>query len=109
MIIDKSVLWTVIPAMAIGTFMIRFSFLGILGATPLPGWLRRALRYTAVAVLPGLVAPAVLWPAATGGATDPARLLAAMATLIAGVAARSMLAGIGAGAITLFAVQALSG
>lgn len=109
MSVDKTVLWTVIPAMAVGTYLIRFSFLGFLGATPLPGWLRRALRYTAVAVLPGLVAPAVLWPAATGGEPDPARLIAALATLIAGVATRSMMTGIAAGAVTLFAVQAILG
>jgi len=109
MSIDKSVLWTVMPLMAVGTYLIRFSFLGFLGATPLPGWLRRALRYTAVAVLPGLVAPAVLWPAATGGDPDPARLIAALATVIAGVATRSMLAGIGAGGLTLFATLALLG
>jgi branched-subunit amino acid transport protein len=109
MSIDKSVLWTVMPLMAVGTYLIRFSFLGFLGATPLPGWLRRALRYTAVAVLPGLVAPAVLWPAATGGDPDPARLIAALATVIAGVATRSMLAGIVAGGLTLFATLALLG
>lgn len=107
MMVDKTVLWTVIPAMALGTYLIRFSFLGFLGATPLPGWLRRALRYTAVAVLPGLVAPAVLWPAATGGEPDPARLLAALVTIIVGVATRSMLPAIFAGAATLYAVQAL--
>ena len=105
MSIDKSVLWTVIPAMAVGTYLIRFSFLGFLGAAPLPGWLRRALRYTAVAVLPGLVAPAVLWPAATGGEPDPARLTAALATMIAGVASRSMLLGIASGIVTLFVMQ----
>lgn len=109
MTIDKTVLWTVIPAMALATYLIRFSFLGLLGATPLPGWLRRALRYTAVAVLPGLVAPAVLWPAATGGQPDPARVLAALATLIVGIATRSMLAAIAAGGVTLFAMLALLG
>lgn len=107
MSIDKSVLWTVIPALALGTYLIRFSFLGFLGATPLPGWLRRAMRYTAVAVLPGLVAPAVLWPAATGGEPDPARLTAALATILVGITTRSMLAGIAAGGLTLFAMLAL--
>ena len=105
--IDKSVLWTVIPAMAVGTYLIRFSFLGFLGARPLPGWLRRALRYAALAVLPGLVAPLVLWPAATAGSPDPARLVAALVTLGTGFLTRSILAAIGAGAATMFAVQAL--
>lgn len=109
MSVDKTLLWTVMPALAAGTYLLRFSFLGILGRATLPVWLQRVLRYTAVAVLPGLVAPGVLWPAATGGDPDPARLLAAVATVVAGVMFRSMLAGIGAGGVTLIAAQALLG
>lgn len=109
MSVDKTVLWTVMPALAAGTYLLRFSFLGLLGSAVLPGWLQRVLRYTAVAILPGLVAPGVLWPTATGGDPDPARLLAALATVAAGVTFRSMLVGIGAGAATLFAAQTLLG
>ncbi|MEY4698159.1 MAG: hypothetical protein RIT14_2587, partial [Pseudomonadota bacterium] len=50
--IDKTTFWIVMPALAIGTYAIRFSFLGTLGNRPLPGWLSRALKFTAVAVLP---------------------------------------------------------
>lgn len=92
------------PALAVGTYVIRFSFLGMLGNRPLPEGLRRALRYTAVAILPGLVAPAVLWPAATGGETDPARLAAACVTLAVGIATRSVIGAILAGGMTLYAV-----
>ena len=63
--------WTIIILMGIGTFLIRFSFLGIVGDRKVPDWVLRHLRYTPVAVLPGLVAPLVAWPAATGGETDP--------------------------------------
>ena len=66
--IDKTTIWTVIVLLGIGTFLIRYSFLGLIGKRPMPPWVLRHLRYTAVAVLPGLVAPLVLWPAATGGA-----------------------------------------
>ena len=62
--------WGIIGVLGVGTFLIRFSFLGILGNRPLPAWVLRHLRYTGVAVLPGLVAPLVIWPAATGGAPD---------------------------------------
>ena len=96
--------WIVMPALAVGTYVIRFSFLGMLGNRPLPEGLRRALRYTAVAILPGLVAPAVLWPAATGGQTDPARLAAACVTLAVGIATRSVIGAILAGGMTLYAV-----
>ncbi|MFN7222510.1 MAG: AzlD domain-containing protein [Paracoccaceae bacterium] len=102
--IDPATFWIVLPALGIGTYLIRFSFLGLLGNRPLPQSLRRALRYTAVAILPGLVAPAVLWPPATGGETDPARLAAACVTLLVGIATRSVIGAILAGGATLYAV-----
>jgi len=102
MAIEPGVFWAVVPALAFGTYAIRFSFLGAIGNRSLPAGLRRALRYTAVAILPGLVAPAVVWPAATGGTPDPARLAAALVTLGVGVAFRSTIAAILAGGCTLF-------
>ncbi|NBE06989.1 AzlD domain-containing protein [Paragemmobacter ruber] len=107
--IDKATFWIVLPVLALGTYAIRFSFLGTLGARPLPGWLTRALRYTAVAVLPALVAPGVLWPPATGGETDPARLAAALVTLAVGIATRSTMGAIVAGGVTLYALLAVAG
>lgn len=107
MIADPTKLWTVILAVGIGTFLIRFSFLGMIGNRPLPVWALRLLRYTPMAVIPGLVAPAVLWPAATGGETDPARLLAALATLAAGIASRNVLIGIAAGVVVLYGTPLL--
>jgi len=68
----------------------------------LPEWVLRHLRYTAVAVLPGLVAPLVLWPAATGGAVDPARLSAALVTFAIGILTRNVVAAITCGGLTLF-------
>lgn len=100
--IDRGTFWIVVPLLAIGTYLIRFSFLGTLGNRPLPAWLTRALKFTAVAILPALVAPGVLWPAATGGQTDPARLVAAVVTLATGIATRSTMGGIAAGAATLY-------
>lgn len=94
-------LWVIIAGLGIGSFVIRFSFLGLIGDRPLPEWFLRHLRYTAVSVLPGIAAPLVLWPEATGGALDMARLLAAAATVLVGVWTRHVLAGISAGGITL--------
>ena len=104
MTVDAATFWTVVPILAVGTYLIRFSFLGLLGARPLPAPLTRALRYTAVAILPGLVAPAVVWPQATGGALDAPRLVAAVVTLAVGVITRSVLGAIVAGAATLYAL-----
>lgn len=105
--IDRSTLYIVIPALALGTYLIRFSFLGTLGNRPLPAWLTRALKFTAVAILPALVAPGVFWPAATGGQTDPARLTAAIVTLAVGIATRNTLAAITAGAVALYGMLAI--
>ncbi len=106
--IDRSDFWTVIVVLGIGTYLLRFSFLGFLGNRLLPWWLVRGLRYTAVAVLPALVAPAVLWPPSTGGAPDMARLLAACATVIVGAWTRQMMAAIAVGVAVLFGVQYLA-
>ncbi|APZ52834.1 AzlD domain-containing protein [Salipiger abyssi] len=81
--IDRTELWIVIVALGLGSFGLRFVFLGLVGDRPLPEWLTRHLRYTAVAVLPALVMPLVVWPSATEGETDPVRLTAAGVTLAA--------------------------
>ena len=87
---DLSV-WGIIVALGIGTFLLRYSFLGFLGDRELPEWALRYLRYTPVAVLPGLVAPLVLWPSGTGGETDPARLIAAAIPVAVGLSTRNTL------------------
>ncbi len=94
--------WLIILGLAAGTFLIRWSFLGLIGDRPMPEWVLRHLRYTPVAVLPGLVAPLVLWPAATGGAPDAARLAAAGVTLAVGLVGKNVLAAILSGGATLF-------
>ncbi|WP_170106738.1 AzlD domain-containing protein [Rhodovulum imhoffii] len=95
-------IWTIIAILGVGTFLIRFSFLGLVGRRGLPAWALRYLRYTPVAVLPGLIAPMVLWPEATGGAPDPARLLAAAVTMAIGVLTKSLLFAVAGGAATLY-------
>lgn len=94
-------IWTVILVLGVGTYLIRWSFLGALGDRELPSWVMRMLRYTPVAVLPALVAPLVVWPAATGGVADPARMAAAAATVAVGVMTRNVMLAILAGGVTL--------
>ena len=100
-------LWTIIIGLGVGSFAIRFFFLGVVGDRPLPDWLLRHLRYTAVAILPALVAPLVVWPAATGGVPDAPRMVAAAATLIVGYLTRNVVAGILTGAGVLFGLPYL--
>jgi len=98
---SSGLIWLIIVLLALGTFALRFSFLAILGDRTLPQFLLRLLRYTPVAVIPGMVAPLVLWPAATGGEPDPLRLTAAVVTLFVGVATRNVIWAILAGAVVL--------
>ncbi|MWD27741.1 AzlD domain-containing protein [Aquicoccus sp. SCR17] len=98
---DGPLLWVVIFGLALGSFGLRFLFLGVVGNRPMPEWVLRHLRYTAVAVLPGLVAPMVVWPAATGGEPEPVRLTAILATLVTGLVTKNMTLSIIAGAVVL--------
>lgn len=102
--IGTTAIWTTIIALGIGTFLIRFSFIGIIGGRELPDWLLRHLRYVPVAVMPGLVAPLVVWPEATGGSPDAARLAAACAALLVGALLRSTLAAIIGGMAMLYLI-----
>lgn len=102
-------IWAIIALVAIGTYLIRFSFIGLIGDRELPEWVLRHLRYTPVAVLPGLVAPLVLWPDATGGNYDAPRLAAAAVTILLGVMFKNMLLAIFGGATTLFVMLSLLG
>lgn len=106
---DPVTTWVVIIGLGIGSFALRFVFLGLVGDRAMPEWVLRHLRYTAVAILPALVAPLVIWPATTDGELDPARLAAAAATITVGIVTRNVFAAIGAGAATLYGLLYLLG
>lgn len=98
-------IWGIMAALGLGTYTLRLSFLGLLGGRAIPEWALRHLRYTAVTILPALITPAVLWPEATGGQTDPARLAAAAVALIGGYVTRNAIVAIVGGMATLYLVQ----
>ncbi|MCW8902902.1 AzlD domain-containing protein [Sedimenticola sp.] len=106
---DSGTIWIVIIGLGIGTYLIRLSFLGLIGGRPLPEWLLRHLRYVAVGVLPALITPLVIWPHATGGQPEPSRLLAALAVLVVGVWSNNVIGAIAAGMATLYGVQFIIG
>ncbi|MBF9058901.1 AzlD domain-containing protein [Rhodobacterales bacterium HKCCSP123] len=102
-------LWVIILALGVGTFLIRFSFLGILGNRELPPWLLRHLRYTAVGILPAMVTPLVLWPEATGGTLDPVRVASAVVGLGVGLWTKNAIWAIVSGMGSFWALGALLG
>lgn len=105
--IDRTELWIVIIGLGVGSFALRFAFTGLVGDRQLPPWLLRHLRYTAVGILPALIAPAVLWPAATNGTYDIPRLTAAAVTLLLGIYVKNVVGSIIGGGVTLYLMQYL--
>jgi branched-subunit amino acid transport protein len=102
-------LWIIILALGLGTFLIRFSFLGFLGNRELSPWLLRHLRYTAVGILPAMVTPLILWPQATGGQLDPVRIAAAGLALALGLWTKNAIWAIVGGMAALWAMGWLVG
>jgi len=107
--IDKTTLWIVIVLLGLGTYLIRFSFLGMIGQRQLPQFVLRHLRYVAVAVMPGLIAPLVVWPAATAGQPDPSRLLAGFFAFAIGIWSKSVIGAVVGGMGALYGFQYLLG
>lgn len=104
-----SQIWGIIIGLALGTFLIRLSFLALLRPDRLPPFALRVLRYTPVAVIPAMVAPLILWPEATGGQPDAARLAASVVTVVVGVWTRQTLWAAAAGGLTLAAALQVTG
>lgn len=102
-------IWLIIAVLGIGTYLIRFSFLGLLGERELAPWLLRHLRYTAVGILPAMVTPLVLWPDGSDGGIDPVRMAAAALALAVGYVTKSPIWAIVSGMGGLWALSWLSG
>ena len=101
--IDDTTFWALTIALGLGTFAIRFSFLGLLGGRELPEWALLHLRYVGVAVFPALFTPLVLWSDATDGDMDPVRIIAAIAAFLVGLRG-SVIGAIIAGMGTFYAL-----
>lgn len=100
-------IWFIIIALGVATYVIRFSFLGLIGDRELPEWLLRHLRYTPVAILPALVTPLVVWPATADGALSPPHLAGAIAALGIGYWRKSPIWAVVAGMGTFLLVRAV--
>ncbi len=107
--IDPTTMWIIIIGLAIGSYLLRFTFIGLVGDRPMPPWLLRHLRYTAVAILPALIAPLVVWPTATEGQPDMPRMAAAAVALTVGIVTKNVIAAIFSGAATLYGLLYLVG
>lgn len=106
MTLSTVTIWSTIVGLGIATYLIRFSFLGLLGDWRPPAWAERMLRYLPMAMMPALAAPLVVFPS-EAEAGDPLRLVCAGLAIAVGVVTRNLLAAMATGLFTFFAAQAL--
>ncbi len=103
--------WLVVVAAGVGTFLLRLSFIALVGRVEsVPPAVEGALRFVPAAVLAALVVPAVVALSAgpTLGLTyDPAKVVAASVATVVAWRTEDVLATIVVGMVTLWAVQAV--
>lgn len=104
--IDKPSFWIVTLMLGAATYAIRLSFLAWSQERTFSPRMKQLLSFVPVTILPALIAPVIVFPEATGGEFDPARILAAATALGVGLATRSVLAVIVIGLVTLTVLQA---
>jgi branched-subunit amino acid transport protein len=78
--------WITVSVIGAGTYLIRLSFIGVVGARRMPAWFERALKYVGPAVLAALSIPAILLVEGSVDVT-PAGNPAVLASVAAGISA----------------------
>ncbi len=78
-------IWTTIILLSVLTFLLRGSFIVFLGDREMPMAARRYLRYVAVAIIPGMIAGLVSFPASLGGQTNAVWLGATLVAILTGL------------------------
>ena len=102
--------WLIVLVIGAGTYLLRLSFIGVLGTRPMPLWAQRPLKYVAPAVLAALVLPAVLLVEGDADVTplgNPRFLAAAVAAIVAW-RLRNVAAVIIVGMVLLWILQGLA-
>lgn len=88
---EASTFWIVTLGLAMGTYILRACFLVFIDNEKLPQWLLRHLNYTAVAILPALIAPMVIFVKDGDLQNSRIRAIAACFALFIGIWRRSVL------------------
>lgn len=93
--------------LGIVTYLLRSSFIVFWSKRELPNWLRRHLRYTAVTILPAMIAPLIIFPRALGGETNAIWIISAISALIVGIFWRKPLPIMLSGALVFICLSAI--
>lgn len=100
--INFSDLWLAILGVAIGTFIIRFSFIYTFGKGQVPTWLQRVLQMVPASALSALVVPALLFSQQSSSIAGNHRLWAGLVAAFVAGKTRNILLTITIGMITLW-------
>lgn len=101
-------IWWLIAGMAVITFGLRLSFIGLAGRLTIAPALQRALRFVPVSVITAIIVPLLLNPGPGFTiAPDLPRLSCALAAVLIARATRNILATVAGGMLMLWSVQAL--
>ena len=95
--------WLLVIGLAIGTFLIRYSFIGLFADRDLPPWLNRALKLMVPAIFAAIVFSGVVMVGGQVAGLDQwPRYAAAFMALVAAIAARgNLLVTVGVGMAAL--------
>lgn len=95
--------WAVVFGLGLGTFLIRYSFIGLFADRDMPGWLNRALKLMVPAIFAAIVFSGVAMVGGElAGLSQWPRYAAAAMALVAAIASRgNMLVTLGVGMAAL--------
>ncbi len=99
--------WLLVIGLAIGTFLIRYSFIGLFANRDMPPWLDRALKLMVPAIFAAIVFSGVIMVGGQVAGLDQwPRYAAAVIALVAAIAARgNMLVTVVVGMAALHGLQ----
>jgi branched-subunit amino acid transport protein len=105
---STTMLWMVIAGAAVVTFVLRVSFIALLGRTGMPRSVERALRFVPAAVLTAFVIPLLIYEnGAMQVSLGNERLLAGLIAALIAWRSGSVLPTLGGGMAVLWVLQAI--
>lgn len=99
---SSSTLWLIIVAIGIGTFLIRFSFIWLLGRSKVHPTLQKILQFVPPAVLSALILPSFIFPQQAAFTFENDRMWAGLIAALIAWKSKNVLFTICAGLIALW-------
>ncbi|MFP4558090.1 MAG: AzlD domain-containing protein, partial [Archaeoglobaceae archaeon] len=106
---ETNTIWLIFIAAGIGTFLLRLSFIFLMGRlSDVPSNIERVLRFVPAAVLTALVVPAIVYmDGSLAIGMENEKLFAGTLAAVVAWRTRNMLATIGIGMLALWSLQAI--